>query len=87
MREMKGSRLRMCEWINERSEQFESYFAEWPSLQAFRSDKPLCWLVPTRPHYRKVRDDLWKLAELPGDSPRLLGGGRGADPSGTASRS
>jgi len=63
----------MCEWINERPEQFESYFAEWPSLQLFRSEKPLCWLVPKRPLCRKVRDGLWKLAELPGDSPQAAG--------------
>lgn len=73
MTDMKGSRLRMCEWVNEHPEQFESHFAEWPSLQAFRSGEPLRWLVPQRPLCREVRDGLWKLAKLPGDSPQAAG--------------
>jgi hypothetical protein len=73
MNTMKGSRLRICEWVNDRPELFETYLADWGPFSAARDGEPLQWLAPKRPDCREVRDGLWGLAGLPGDTPQAAG--------------
>ncbi len=71
---MKGSQLRVCEWINDAPLELEKHLEGWPSLAAFRSERALDWRAPLREHgFREVRDGLLRLAELEGLSPQAAG--------------
>src|SRR5438105_13010922 len=64
----------MCQWVNDRRPAFEAQLEGWPSLDAFRLDAALDWLCPLREsNFAEVRDGLWKLAELPNQSPQESG--------------
>jgi hypothetical protein len=71
---MKGSRLRICQWVDEAPDQLEARLRGWPTLDEFRADDPIDWLSPRRDGgYEEIGDDLWIKAGLPGQSPQKAG--------------
>jgi hypothetical protein len=69
----KGSQRRMQEWVEHHRDLLEDELRRWPSLAEFASG-PVQWRSPLRRDlYREVRDDLWKVLELPGPTPQEAG--------------
>lgn len=68
---MRGSRRRMCEWIDKRPIDLESYLDGWRSFSEDRAQEQLEWLSPLRVDgYRELRDGLWARADLPRPTPQ-----------------
>lgn len=67
----KGSQRRIREWVNERPRTLDSaLFDASTSLRAVATDG-LCWLAPLQDAgYREVRDELWRVADLPSPTPQ-----------------
>jgi hypothetical protein len=56
---MRGSRRQMALWVA-RAPELEPLLADWDSLAAFRSSKPLEWISPVAARgYREIRDTLF----------------------------